>query len=57
MLEEFYFFREPRLQARLDEPEKQEFSRASSTVSSELRPNAYVSFVWRLLLKMSYLEF
>jgi hypothetical protein len=46
MLEEFNFFKEPhlqsRLQAHLDELDKQEFPRASSIVSSELRPNAYV---------------
>jgi hypothetical protein len=41
-LEEFYFFREPRLQAHPNELEKQEFPRASSIVSSELHPNAYV---------------
>ena len=44
--EEFYFFREPRLlshlQARLDELDKQEFLRASSAVSSELRLDAYI---------------
>jgi hypothetical protein len=46
--EEFYFFRESRLQSRLqarpDELDKQEFPRASSTVLSELRPNTYVFF-------------
>ena len=46
MLKEFYFFREPRLQsrlqARLDKLDKQEFLRASSAMSSELCPNAYV---------------
>jgi hypothetical protein len=40
-LEELYFFREPRLQsrlqARLDELDKQEFLRASSVVSPKLR--------------------
>jgi hypothetical protein len=45
-LEEFYFSREPclqsRLQARPDELDKQEFPRASSVVSSELRLDAYV---------------
>jgi hypothetical protein len=41
-LEEFYFFKEPRLQARLDELDKQEFPRALSAVSSELRSVAYV---------------
>ena len=42
MLEEFYFSRESRLQSRPDELDKQEFSRASSVVSSELRQDAYV---------------
>ena len=46
MLEEFYFFREPYLQSRLqahpNEHDKQEFSKASSAVSSELHPNAYI---------------
>jgi hypothetical protein len=46
MLEEFYFSKEPHLQsllqARPDELDKQEFQRASSAVSSELRPDAYV---------------
>jgi hypothetical protein len=41
--EELYFSREPclqsRLQARPDELDKQEFSRASSAVSSEIRPD------------------
>jgi hypothetical protein len=45
-LEEFYFSREPhlqsRLQARLDELNKQEFPRASSVVSFELHLDAYV---------------
>jgi hypothetical protein len=45
-LEEFYFSREPclqsHLQARLDELDKQEFPKASSAMSSELRPDAYV---------------
>ena len=45
-LEKFYFSRVPCLQSRLqacpDELEKQEFPRASSAVSSELRPDAYV---------------
>jgi hypothetical protein len=41
-LEELYFFKEPRLQARLDELDKQEFPRALSAVSSELRSVAYV---------------
>jgi hypothetical protein len=36
MLEELYFSREPSLQARPDELDKQEFSRASSAVSSEI---------------------
>jgi hypothetical protein len=40
------FFRKPRLQshlqARSDELNKQEFLRASSAVSFELRPDAYV---------------
>ena len=46
MLEEFYFSKEPRLQfclqARLDKLDKQEFSRASFAVLSELRPDAYI---------------
>ena len=42
MLEEFYFFRESRLQACSNELDKQEFPRASSAVSSELRPGTYV---------------
>jgi hypothetical protein len=37
-VEEFYFFREPRLQAGPDELDKQEFLRASSAVSPKLRP-------------------
>ena len=45
-LEEFYFFKEPRLQsclqACLNELNKQEFPRASSTVLSKLYPDAYV---------------
>jgi hypothetical protein len=45
-LEEFYFFKEPRLQsrlqARLDELNKQEFPKASSAMSSEHRPDTYV---------------
>jgi hypothetical protein len=45
-LEEFYFSKEPRLQSCLqacpDKLDKQEFSRASSAVSSELHPDAYV---------------
>ena len=44
--EEFYFFREPCLQSRLqahsDELDKQEFPRALSIVSSELRPDIYI---------------
>jgi hypothetical protein len=40
-IEELYFSREPRLQSRLharpDELDKQEFPRASSVVSSEIR--------------------
>ena len=42
MLEEFYFSREPRLQARPDKLDKQEFPRVSSAMSSELCLNAYV---------------
>jgi hypothetical protein len=42
-LKELYFSREPRLQsclqARLDKLNKQEFPRASSTVSPKLRPD------------------
>jgi hypothetical protein len=42
-LEELYFSREPPLQsllqARPDELDKQEFPRASSAVSSEIRPD------------------
>jgi hypothetical protein len=42
-LEELYFSREPRLQSRLkvrpNELDKQEFPRASSAVSSEIRPD------------------
>ena len=45
-LEEFYFSRElhlqSRLQAHLNELEKQEFPRASSAMSSKLRPDAYI---------------
>ena len=45
-LKEFYFSREPRLQSCLqacpDELNKQEFLKASSTVSSELHPDPYV---------------
>ena len=45
-LEEFYFSREPhlqsRLQARPDKLDKQEFPRASFTVSFELCPDANV---------------
>jgi hypothetical protein len=41
-LEELYFFKEPRLQAYLDELDKQEFLRALFAVSSELRSVAYV---------------
>ena len=41
-VEEFYFFREPHLQARPDELDKQEFPRASFVVLSELCPDAYV---------------
>jgi hypothetical protein len=44
-LEEFYFSTKPRLQsrlqARLDELDKQEFTRASSAVLSELRLDTY----------------
>jgi hypothetical protein len=36
-LEELYFSKEPRLQARPDKLDKPEFPRASSTVSSEIR--------------------
>jgi hypothetical protein len=42
MLEEFYFSKEPRLQARSKELNKQEFPRALSAVSSELGLDAYV---------------
>ena len=46
MLEEFYFFREPRLQSHLqacpDELDKQELPKASSAVSSKLRSDAYI---------------
>jgi hypothetical protein len=42
-LKELYFSREPRLQSRLqacpDELDKQEFPRASSVVSFEIRPD------------------
>jgi hypothetical protein len=38
-LEELYFSREPHLQARSDELDKQEFPRALSVVSSEIRPD------------------
>jgi hypothetical protein len=38
-LEELYFSKEPRLQARLDELDKQEFPRASSAMLSEIRPD------------------
>jgi hypothetical protein len=42
-LEELYFSREPHLQSHLqtrpDELDKQEFPRASSAVSSEIRPD------------------
>jgi hypothetical protein len=45
-LKEFYFSREPHLQsrqqARPDELDKQEFPRALSAVSFELRPDSYV---------------
>jgi hypothetical protein len=39
MLKELYFFRAPRLQARSDELDKQEFPRASSIVSPKLCPD------------------
>jgi hypothetical protein len=39
MLKELYFSRVPRLQAHLDELNKQEFPRASSAVSSEICPD------------------
>ena len=46
MLKELCFSRKPRLQPRLqarpNELEKQEFPKASSAVSSELRPDAYI---------------
>jgi hypothetical protein len=45
-LEKIYFSQEPclqsRLQARLDELDKQEFMRALFAVSSEPRPDAYI---------------
>jgi hypothetical protein len=40
--EELYFCKEPCLQARPNELNKQEFPKASSAVSSELRLDAYV---------------
>jgi hypothetical protein len=44
-LEKFYFFRESRLQSRLqarpDELDKQEFPRASSAVLPKLRPDDF----------------
>jgi hypothetical protein len=42
MLKEFYFSKEPHLQARPNKLDMQEFPRASFAVSSELCPNAYV---------------